>query len=73
MTLIDTFVAFAKALPAERRAPIEDALGSIMATWAEDTVLTPGELAELDRRLAEPSAEYLSAEDVTALLGKPFA
>lgn len=73
MTLIDKFVAFAKALPADRRAPVEEALGSIMATLADDTAFTTNDLTELDRRLAEPKVEYLSGEEITELLGKPFA
>ena len=73
MTLIDQFVAFAKALPMNRRAPVEEALGSIMATYSGDTDFNAAELAELDRRLTEPAPGYASTSDIADLLGKPFA
>lgn len=73
MTLIDQFVAFAKSLPLERRAPVEEALDAIMATYAGDSGFSAPEMSELDRRLAEPKAEYASPDEITNLLGKPFA
>lgn len=73
MTLIDQFIAFAKALPTDQRAPVEDALGLIMATYSGDAEFSASELAELDRRLAAAKSEYASASDIADLLGKPFA
>ena len=73
MTSIDQFVAFAKALPLDRRAPVEDALDAIMATYADGGDFSATELAEIDRRLAEPRPEYASRDEITNLLGKPFA
>ena len=73
MTMIDQFIAFTRTLPADRLAPVEEALGAIMATWSGEAVFTGGELAELDRRLAEPKPEYSAPDDVAKLLGKPFA
>lgn len=73
MTSIDQFVAFAKALPLDRRAPVEEALDAIMATYAGDAHFGAAELAELDRRLAETKPQYSSARDIENLLGKPFA
>ncbi|QYU67912.1 ATP-binding cassette domain-containing protein [Leptolyngbya sp. 15MV] len=71
--LIDQFVAFARALPSDRLAPVEEALAAIMASWSDEANFTPGERAELDRRLAEPKPEYAAASDITDLLGKPLA
>ncbi len=73
MTMIDKFIAFAKSLPADRLGPVEEALGTIMATWDEDTGFTSDELATLDQRLAETTPAYSSENDITDLLGKPFA
>ena len=72
MTLIDQFLAFAKSLPADKLAPVEDALGTIMATWSDDADFSDSELAELDRRLAEPKPEYSPQDEINDLLGKPF-
>ncbi|OZA93050.1 MAG: hypothetical protein B7X57_06265 [Erythrobacter sp. 34-65-8] len=73
MTSIDQFVAFARALPLDRRAPVEEALGAIMATYAADCAFADSEMAEIDRRLAEQNPEYSPANEITGLLGKPFA
>ena len=73
MTSIDQFIAFAKALPIDQRAPVEEALDAIMVTYADDSGFSAAELAELDRRLAEPRPEYASPDEIANLLGKPFA
>lgn len=73
MTMIDQFIAFTRTLPSDRLAPVEEALGAIMATWSDEAGYTGEELAELDRRLAEPKPEYSDSEDIAKLLGKPFA
>jgi hypothetical protein len=73
MTVIDQFIAFTRTLPADRLAPIEEALGAIMAAWSDEAGLSSSEMAELDRRLAEPKPEYSPPDDIAKLLGKPFA
>ena len=73
MTSIDQFVAFAKTLPLDRRAPVEEALDAIMATYASDAGFSTSEQAELDRRVAEPRPQYASPSEIANLLGKPFA
>jgi hypothetical protein len=73
MTSLDQFVAFANALPLNRRGPVEEALDAIMATYADEGGFSAAELSELDRRLAEPKPAYASPEEIANLLGKPFA
>lgn len=73
MTSIDQFVAFAKALPLDRLENVEDALASIVATYADDVDFSASELAEIDRRLAEPNPQYSSLNEIEGLLRKPFA
>lgn len=73
MTLIDQFIAFTRTLPADKLAPVEEALGAIMATWPGEAEFSSSEMAELDRRLAEPKPEYSPPDDIATLLGKPFA
>lgn len=65
MTILDRFVEFTNALPAERRGEIESLLATIMAS-GEAAVFTEEELAELDRRLAENPPEYATEDEVAA-------
>jgi hypothetical protein len=73
MTMIEQFIAFARTLPADRLAPVEEALGAIMATWSSEAEFSISEMAELDRRLAKPKPEYSAPDEIAKLLGKPFA
>ena len=72
MTVLDKFISFAKTLPADRRGPVEDAMQAMMNSFADEYAFTASETAELDRRLAEPKAEYAAPGDIEKLLGKPF-
>jgi hypothetical protein len=72
MTVLDSFVAFTKALPADRLQSVEDALGLLMQTHLAGRDFNADELTELDRRLAEPKVEYANPKDISGLFGKPF-
>ena len=70
MTVLDKFVAFAAGLPADRRREVEEVLAALMDRESDDHGLTPAQLAELDRRLAEPNPEYVDEAIVMAKLRK---
>lgn len=72
MTMLDRFIAFAKGLPADRRSPLDEAMGAIMATYSNEHDFCETELGELDRRMAEPRPQYSSPEAIGNLLGKRF-
>lgn len=69
MPILEKFVAFAEGLPEERRARIEELLSEIMASEAE-CELSPEQLAELKRRMADPNPEYATAEEVEAFFAR---
>jgi hypothetical protein len=73
MTMLDTFMSFAKGLPPSRLEAVEAALAELMASYSDEHMFTQDELAELDRRLADPAPKFADPEEITRLLGKPFA
>ena len=73
MTVLKKFISFAKASPADRRGTVEDAITAMMDGFADQYAFTACETAELDRRLAEPKAEFAAPSDIEKLLGTPFA
>lgn len=72
MTVLDKFIAFASALPADQRESVEEALATLMESLSAEFDFTPTELAELERRMAEPDPELSDFADITKLFGKPF-
>ena len=72
MTVLDSFVAFARALPADRREAIEDALAALMDSFGDRFDFTTDEMAELRRRAAESEPELSDPRDITQLFGRPF-
>lgn len=72
MSVLDQFITFAKAFPADRRAPLDEAMGAIMATYCDAHEFSVAEMMELDRRVAEPRPEYSTPETIASLLGKRF-
>tara|TARA_R110001599_G_scaffold110476_2_gene274367 strand:- start:3654 stop:3977 length:324 start_codon:yes stop_codon:yes gene_type:complete len=73
VTMLEKFMAFAKGLPADRLESVEITLAQIMESHSEKYDLTPDQLAELDRRVAEERPEFSNPEDITKLFGKPFS
>ena len=72
MTVLDTFIAFARALPTERREAMDDTLAALMESYAKEYDFTPEEMAELRLRAAETDPELSDPQDITRLFGKPF-
>lgn len=70
MTILEQFVAFAEALPADERKEVESLLASIMGAHADEFDLTAEEAAEIDRRREEPSGGNISADKVLARMRK---
>lgn len=73
MSMLETFLAFAKSLPADRLQAVESALAALMESYSEGHEFTAAELDELDRRLADPRPRFADPEEIDRLLGKPFA
>ncbi|QGN54787.1 hypothetical protein [Novosphingobium sp. Gsoil 351] len=67
MSILEKFVAFAEALPDERRAEIDEILAAIMDSDDPEFGFTPDELAELDRRMADPDPQYADPAEVEAV------
>ena len=72
VTVLDNFIAFARALPAERLEAMDDALAALMESYARDYDFTPEEMADLRRRAAETHPELSDPQDIDRLFGKPF-
>ena len=72
MTVLDNFIAFARALPTSRREAMEEALAALMESYAERYDLTPDEFAELRRRAAEPDPELSNPDAIAQIFGKTF-
>ena len=66
MSVLEKFVAYAEALPDERRREIEDILESIMGP--ADAEFTSEEIAELDRRCADESEKWIDEDTFRARL-----
>lgn len=73
MTVLDTFLSFARSLPADRLQSIEEALSALMETYSEQYGFTDSELTELDRRVAEPKPAFADPTEIARLFGKPFS
>lgn len=73
MTMLETFVSFAKGLPADRLQSVEAALAALMESYSERYGFTDAELNELDRRVAEQKPAFADPAEIAALLGKPFS
>ena len=72
MSILEKFVAFAEALPDDRRIEIEDILSSLMGGDSADDEFTEEELAELDRRCADESEEWIDGEVVREKLRRLY-
>jgi len=73
MTKLEEFVTFAKRLPKGRRFQLDEILSGIMATMDDKTAFTNAELAELDKRMANPNPEFASDAEIKAVFGKSFS
>lgn len=73
MTMIEKFVDFVHALPADSAQSVEATLAQIMESYSGKYELTPDQLTEMKKRMAEENPEYSSKEAITAIFGKPFS
>lgn len=73
MTVLDSFVAFARALPTARRVEMETALTALMDSYDSRYEFTDDEKAELLRRAEERDPDYSDPQDIAEIFGKPFA
>jgi len=72
MTVLETFMAFAKRLPADRLQSVEDTLAMLMETHSEQNEFTDAELAEIDRRVAASDPQFADPGEIEKLFVKPF-
>ncbi|MBX9644537.1 MAG: hypothetical protein K2W91_10610 [Novosphingobium sp.] len=72
MTVLDKFLSFAKALPADQLESVEESLAALMESMSPKYDLTPAELAELESRMAESNPKFADPADITKIFGKPF-
>ena len=72
MTVLDKFIAFASALPANQRESVEEALAALMESFSAEFAFTPAELTELEGRMADSNPEFSDPDDITKLFGKPL-
>ena len=72
MSILEKFVAFAEALPDDRRVEIEEILSDLMGANSADCEFTPEEIAELDRRCADESEEWIDGDVVRKKLRRLF-
>ena len=73
MGILDSFISFTRGLTGERRQAIEAELAALMESYSIQYALTPEEIAEIDRRLAEPHPKYASPDEIERIFGKPFS
>ena len=73
MTMLDKFLSFAKALPADRLESMEESLAALMKSYSAEYGFTASELAEIDRRVAEDRPQYAAPEAIEKLFGKTFS
>ena len=68
MSVLKKFVAFAEALPADRRREVDEILAVMMDSDSLDDEFTPEEIAELDRRVADEPDDWIDEETFRARL-----
>ncbi len=71
--MLDAFLSFARGLPADRLQSVEAALAALMESYSERHAFTDAELAEVDRRIANPDPAFADPAEIATLFGKPFS
>ena len=72
MTILEKFLSFVKELPSDQLGSLEAGLAELMESYSGDYALSKEEIAEIDRRMADPDPQYASQEEIIAIFGKPF-
>jgi hypothetical protein len=70
MTTLEKFISFAKTLDGDQRGSLDAVLTSVMESYSDNYALTEDELAEIDRRVADPNLQLASDAEITAIFGK---
>ena len=73
MTSLEKFISFAQALPADQLESVEASLSALMESLSEQYGFSPDELAEIDRRTANPDPEFSSQASIARIFGRPFS
>lgn len=73
MTSLEKFISFAQRLPADQLEAVEASLSALMDSLSEQFDFSAAELAEIDRRLADPAPEFSAPADIINIFGKSFA
>lgn len=73
MTSLEKFISFAQALPAGQLESVEASLSALMESLSEQFDFSPEELAEIDRRVADPDPEFSNKADIARIFGQPFS
>ena len=68
MSVLKKFVAFAEALPADRRREVDEILAVMMDSGSLGDEFTSEEIAELDRRVADEPDDWIDEETFRARL-----
>ena len=73
MTSLEKFLSFAQRLPADQLETVEEALAALMESMSERFGFSAGELAEVDRRAADPAPEFSDPGNIARIFGRPFS
>ena len=72
MSILEKFVAFAEALPDDRRVEIEEILSDLMGAGSANCEFSAEEIAELDRRCADESEGWIDGDVVREKLRRLY-
>jgi hypothetical protein len=70
MGILQEFIAFAETLEGDKRDDVENVLRQIISSYSEDSLLTPEQQAEDDRRFNDPNPKYATQSEVNAVCGR---
>ena len=73
MTSLEKFISFAQDLPAEQLETVEASLSALMESLSEQFGFSADELAEIDRRVANPDPQFSSKADIAGIFGRAFS
>jgi hypothetical protein len=73
MTIIEKFLSFANALPANQLVGVEDALAEIMESYSDRYAFSDAERDVIDQRVTEEQPAFAHPDAIAKLFGKPFS
>ena len=72
MTSLEKFISFAQRLPADQLEAVEASLSALMDSLSDQFDFSASELAEIDRRAADPAPTFSAPVDIANIFGKSF-